>query len=125
MKRMLLSLPMLGIALFLVANGLYDALSDYYPEPTRPFGFLLAAWGVLLAALLAFSWARPGRAPLRVIASAAFLPIALIMLGNVWFSFRLGWQVGASSIAVTSAIAVALEIAYFCVLQMVRRPAAG
>ena len=125
MRRTLLWLPMLGVALFLIADGLYSGLSNYYPASARPFGVLLAAWGTLLVLLLAFAWARPSKALLRVIAGATFLPISLVMVGNVWLYFQFGWEVSASSVAITLTVGIALALAYFCIVQAVRSPAAG
>src|SRR5215470_7117841 len=124
MKRMLLSLPMLGVALFLIADGLYSGLSNYYPEPTRPFSLLLAAWGALLVLLLAFAWARSSRTLLHGIAGAMFLPIGLVKLGNIWSYFQVGWDVMASSFAITLSVGIALALAYYCVAQVARSASA-
>lgn len=120
MKRMLFSLPMLGVGLVLVSDGLYTRFSDYYPEPVRPFGVLLAAWGMLLVLLLALVWARPSRALLRVTAGAAFIPIGLIMLGNIWSCFQAGLEVAASSVAITLLVGLALAAAYYGVVEVAR-----
>lgn len=125
MKRMLFSLPMLGVAFFFVASGLYDALSNYYPESGRPWGFLLAAWGALLVLLLAFAWVRPSQTLLRLVAGTTFLPIGLILLGNIWASFQFGWAVAGDSVAITLTVGIALVVAYFCTVQVVRSSAAG
>lgn len=125
MKRILFSLPMLGVALFFIASGLYDALSDYYPEAMRPAGFLLALWGSLLVLLLGFTWVRPSRPLFRVLAGVAFLPICFITLGNIWSSFQFGWELGANDVMSALSIGIALVIAYSCVLHMAHTPTAG
>ena len=125
MKRTLLSLPMLAVGLFLIADGLYSGLSNYYPESTRPFGILLTAWGTLFVLLLAFAWARPSKPLLRIIAGATFLPVGIIMVGNVWSYFQFGWEVSASSIAITLVVGAALALAYFCIVPVVRSSIAG
>ena len=125
MKRMLLSLPMLSVAMYFLGDGLYTALSNYYPEPLRPFGFLLAAWGTLLGLLLLLVWLRPSPSLLRVIAVALGLPCALILFGHISSGFLSGWEYVRQSLAITVAFCVVLAGAYFCVAQLVYQRSAG
>lgn len=119
MKRILFSLPMLGIALYVVADGLYSALSNYYPEPTRPLSFLFAGWGVSLGLLLLLAWVRPSKMVLHVLACVAALPVSLVLLGHLWSAFRFGWSFAASDIVITLAFCALLTAAYVGVVKLV------
>lgn len=122
MRRTLLSLPMLGIVVFLVADGLYSSLSNFYPEQGRSLGLILVAWGALLALLLFRSWIRPSRVLLRVMACVAILPISLILLGQLWSGVRYGWEAATISITTSLVVFAAIVIAYLCVAKFAAGP---
>ena len=130
MKRILLSLPMVAIALYLITVGLV-VLSDnsnYYPEP-RYYGFLIAAWGLLLGLLLSFVWMRPSLRLLRAVACAAFVPLGVVLLALIWSGFRYGWDLIVAGVQPLDLVfPAALVLAYFCVAQAnysLKRTAAG
>jgi hypothetical protein len=116
---------MLGIVLYVVAAGLYSARSDYYPEPTSPFSYLFAGWGVLLGLMLLLAWARPSRMVLWSMACVAAIPAGLVLLGHIWSAFRFGWAFAASDIAITSAFCVLLAAAYASLVKAVARSPQG
>ena len=122
MRRTLLSLPMLGIAVFLVAVGLYSSLSRFYPEQGRSLGLILVAWGVSLALLLFRSWIRPSRVLLRVMLCVAIVPISLILLGHLWSGVRYGWEAATSGFITSLIVFAAVVIAYLCVAEFAAKP---
>jgi hypothetical protein len=123
MKRAILSLPMLGVSLLLVVDGLYTLLSSYYPEQSRPFGLLPVAWGVTLGVLLALSWVRPSSRLVRTMFCVAILPITLVLLGHIWFGLQYGWEFAASGLTFSLLVFAMLVIACICVAQFTARTA--
>jgi len=97
--------------------------SNYYPEP-RYYGFLIAAWGLLLGLLLLFVWVRPTLRLLRAVACAAFVPLGVLLLALIWSGFRYGWDLIAAGVqALDLAFPGALALAYFCVAHLVSNAA--
>ena len=123
MKRVLLSLPMLGVVVLLIAGGLYSAFSGYYPEKARLLGLIPLAWGISLGVLLVIAWVRPSSTLVRVTASVALLPMGFILAGLVWTGIRNNWELSAAGISIPLIGLALLVIACLCVARFAARPA--
>lgn len=114
MKRVFWQLPMIAIALWLIVVGVKDGLSDYYPDFVRVRAIAVVAWGLLIAVGVTTTWIRPGNAALRFLAAVVFVPITLILAGNIWSAMQFGWDIDADSVAISAAVLVAMGAAYAC-----------
>jgi hypothetical protein len=112
--------PMAVAGAWLLAEGAYTSLSDFYPPVARLGGWSQMAAGIALLVALALAWLRPRR---WVFALAVILS-TLLSLPPIWtnvqFANEYGWDVGLRNVAISLCFAILLTIACAGIYRVTR-----
>jgi hypothetical protein len=119
MNRLPLLLPMAIASAWLIVEGAWTYLSDYYFPATRPLGLSQMAAGILLAAPIILACTKPHPLVVWLAVTLSILVAAPPIWSSIAFANVHGWDVGGRNVAISLSFGALLVIACICIHRFV------